>query len=139
MAGLITCLWQAFPDFTNMEIIQAVIKSSSIYNAPNDRIGYGIPNFHIAFDDLNQQQRSYKNMDSILGNKMIKVFPNPFTNNFMFLLNPKTSGPGTFAFYDALGNYYYSKQLALQKGQTQFIKFNNLQPLSKRTLYSEIF
>ena len=49
MAGLITCLWQAFPDFTNMEIIQAVIKSSSIYNAPNDRIGYGIPNFHIGF------------------------------------------------------------------------------------------
>ena len=36
MAGLITCLWQAFPEFTNMEIIQAVEKSSSIYNAPDD-------------------------------------------------------------------------------------------------------
>ena len=56
LAGLITCLWQAFPDFTNMEIIEAVKKSSSIYTTPNDRIGYGIPNFHKAYDDLFQQR-----------------------------------------------------------------------------------
>ena len=45
MAGLITCLWQAFPEFTNMEIIQAVKKSSSTYKNPDDRLGYGIPEF----------------------------------------------------------------------------------------------
>ncbi len=58
LAGLVTCLWQAFPEFTNMQIIEAVKKSSSIYNNPDDRIGYGIPDFKKAFDDLSQQRAS---------------------------------------------------------------------------------
>ena len=118
MAGLITCLWQAFPDFTNMEIIQAVIKSSSIYNAPNDRIGYGIPNFHTAFDDLNQQQ-VLRNINNILGNTWIKIFPNPFTNNFNIVIKPQHTATATFRLYDALGRLYLSKQVPLQAGQTQ--------------------
>jgi serine protease AprX len=49
MAGLTTCLWQAFPEVNNMAIIDAVQKSASIYGTPNDRIGYGIPNMKKAF------------------------------------------------------------------------------------------
>ena len=130
MAGLITCLWQAFPDFTNMEIIQAVIKSSSIYNAPNDRIGYGIPNFHKAFDDLNQQE-ILRNVNTILGNTWIKIFPNPFPNNFNIAIKPPHTATATFRLYDALGRLYLSKQVALEAGQVQLIQFENLQPLQK--------
>lgn len=43
MAGLATCLWQGFREFPNMKIIQALRQSGSIASAPNDRIGYGIP------------------------------------------------------------------------------------------------
>ncbi|MEP6952022.1 MAG: S8/S53 family peptidase [Ginsengibacter sp.] len=130
MAGLVTCLWQAFPDFTNMEIIQAVIKSSSIYNAPNDRIGYGIPNFHKAFDDLNQQE-ILRNVNTILGNTRIKIFPNPFTNNFNVAVKPPHTATATFRLYDALGRLYVSKEVPLQAGQAQLIQFENLQPLQK--------
>jgi serine protease AprX len=130
MAGLITCLWQAFPDFTNMEIIQAVIKSSSIYNAPNDRLGYGIPNFHKAFDDLNQQE-ILRNVNMILGNTWIKIFPNPFTNNFNIAVKPPHTATATFRLYDALGRLYLSKQVPLVAGQAQLIQFENLQPLQK--------
>ncbi len=49
MAGLGTCLWQAFPESNNMAIRNALIKSSSIFSTPNDRIGYGIPNIKNAF------------------------------------------------------------------------------------------
>src|SRR4030095_4114842 len=52
MAGLIACLWQAFPEFSNMEIIDGVEKSAHKYNAPDDRYGYGIPNFRKAFAGL---------------------------------------------------------------------------------------
>ena len=128
MAGLITCLWQAFPEFTNMEIIQAVEKSSSIYNSPDNRIGYGIPNFHIAYDDLSQQ-RTLRNINTILGNDMIKIYPNPFTNNFNVVLKPKLTGKGTIRLYDATGRLYFSKEVLLQSGQNQIIQFNNLQPL----------
>lgn len=52
MAGLGTCLWQGFPEFNNMRIIRALKEAGSIYNAPDDRIGYGIPDMKAAFTKL---------------------------------------------------------------------------------------
>lgn len=130
MAGLVTCLWQAFPEFNNMAIITAVEKSSSIYNTPNDRIGYGIPNFQLAFEDLTQQ-RILNNIPIILGNSRIKIYPNPFTNSFTLLINPENTGTGTFNLYDAAGKLYFSQQVSLQANQPQSIQFNNTQPLAR--------
>ncbi|HET7117518.1 MAG TPA: S8 family serine peptidase, partial [Hanamia sp.] len=95
LAGLVTCLWQAFPDFTNMEIINEVKKSSSIYNDPDDRIGYGIPDFQKAYDDL-YQQNILRKADSTLGNKNIKVYPNPFKDQFTVLIKSLNTSTGTF-------------------------------------------
>lgn len=52
MAGLIACFWQAFPEFTNIEILDAVQKSAHKYNNPDNRFGYGIPDFKKAFAGL---------------------------------------------------------------------------------------
>lgn len=49
MAGLATCLWQGFPEFNNMRIVRALREAGNIYNNPNDRIGYGIPDMKKAF------------------------------------------------------------------------------------------
>ena len=49
MAGLATCLWQGFPEFNNMKIVDALKKAASRYTTPNDRIGYGIPDLKNAF------------------------------------------------------------------------------------------
>lgn len=49
MAGLSTCLWQAFPEVNNMAVIDAVRRSAHQYNTPNDRVGYGIPDMEKAF------------------------------------------------------------------------------------------
>lgn len=130
MAGLITCLWQAFPEFTNMEIILAVEKSSSIYNSPNNRIGYGIPNFRIAYDDLSQQ-RALRNINTILGSYWIKVYPNPCKDNFNVAIKPPHTANGIFRLYDALGRLYFTRQISLQAQQDQLIQFNNLQPLQR--------
>jgi serine protease AprX len=43
MAGIATCLWQGFPEFNNMKIINALRQSGSKASAPDDRVGYGIP------------------------------------------------------------------------------------------------
>jgi hypothetical protein len=130
MAGLVTCLWQAFPDFSNMEIIEAVKKSSSIYSAPNNRIGYGIPNFHIAFDDLSQQ-RILRNINIILGNDLIKIYPNPFRDNFTVLIKPQNTATGIFRLYDAAGKLVFIKQISLIAAQGQAIQFDNIQPLQR--------
>ncbi len=129
MAGLITCLWQAFPDFTNMEIIEAVKRSSSMYTNPNDRIGYGIPNFRKAYEDMSQQ-RILKNIDNILGDEYVKIYPNPFRENFTVFLRPQNSGKATFMLYDAAGKLYQTKQVNVQSGQPQLLQFNELQHLA---------
>lgn len=54
MAGMVTCLWQAFPDKSNVEIMEAVRKSGSQYDMPDEKMGYGIPDFLKAYNALRQ-------------------------------------------------------------------------------------
>lgn len=43
MAGLTACLWQGFPEFNNMKIINAIRASGNQAATPDARTGYGIP------------------------------------------------------------------------------------------------
>ncbi|MBA2499719.1 MAG: S8 family serine peptidase [Chitinophagaceae bacterium] len=52
MAGLTACLWQAFPEFNNMKIIETLRKAGDKYTSPDDRTGYGIPDMKKAFSNL---------------------------------------------------------------------------------------
>lgn len=74
ISGLVACLWQKFPQKTNMEIIRAVQMSSNYYNLPTDTIGYGIPDFGLASDLLELG-------NPINNNEGILIYPNPFNNN----------------------------------------------------------
>lgn len=128
LAGLVTCLWQAFPEFSNMQIIEAVKKSSSLFSTPDDRIGYGIPDFKKAYDDLSDQRikRSLASDD-----RFIKIFPNPFRNNFNLAIKPKITSVATFTLYDASGKLYFTHKTSLQEGIIQIIHFNQMQPFQK--------
>lgn len=130
LAGLVTCLWQAFPDFTNIEIISAIEKSSSIYNAPDNRIGYGIPDFKKAFDYLGEQ-RLLKNASEILADQYLKVFPNPYQQNFTVLIKPKLTAAATFQLYDASGRLCYKTETSLTQSIPLVIHFTNLPALQK--------
>jgi hypothetical protein len=52
LAGLTACLWQGFPEFNNMKIINAMRQAGSIAGSPNNRIGYGIPDVKKALMNL---------------------------------------------------------------------------------------
>lgn len=49
MAGVVTCLWQAFPEVNNMSVLDALRRSANRYNNPDNRTGYGIPDTKKAF------------------------------------------------------------------------------------------
>jgi hypothetical protein len=49
LAGLATCLWQAFPGENNMGIISALQQAAHKFTTPDDRVGYGIPDMKKAF------------------------------------------------------------------------------------------
>ncbi len=55
MAGLTTCLWQAFPEINNIGIINVMQESATRANNPDDRVGYGIPDMKKAFVKLIKQ------------------------------------------------------------------------------------
>lgn len=55
MAGLTTCLWQAFPEVNNMRIIGVMQESATRATNPDDRVGYGIPDMKKAFVKLVKQ------------------------------------------------------------------------------------
>ncbi len=76
IAGLIACLWQAFPEFTNYEIMDAIRKSADQYANPDNRKGYGIPNLKTAFEIL-EKERITRKTKEILKEQRIKLFPNP--------------------------------------------------------------
>ena len=77
MAGFVTGFWQAFPKLTNMQVRQYMIRSASNYDAPNDRVGYGIPNFDKAFEIAELEVLIAELKKS---GQEVAVFPNPFTD-----------------------------------------------------------
>lgn len=56
LAGMVTCLWQAFPEKSNYEIMEAVRRSGHLYENPDDQLGYGITDFLKAYNILRQPE-----------------------------------------------------------------------------------
>ncbi len=55
MAGIVTCLAQAFPEMKNMNLVHALQASSDNFQQPDDRTGYGVPDVKKAFVDITRQ------------------------------------------------------------------------------------
>lgn len=49
VCALVTCLWQAYPDATNEEILDAIRSTASQANNPDNELGYGMPDFTAAY------------------------------------------------------------------------------------------
>lgn len=128
--GLIACLWQAFPEFTNMEIMDAVQKSAHKYLTPDDRFGYGIPNFRKAHEALTKEREARK-IAAILGDKWLKPYPNPFKQQFSIVLRAPADGKAVIQLVDALGRLVDAKSLEIANQSIYFIDFTNVPKLSK--------
>ncbi len=55
LAGMVACLWQAFPEKSNFEIMDAVRKSGSALDHSDNQMGYGIADFLKAYNILRNQ------------------------------------------------------------------------------------
>ncbi|MEO6583605.1 MAG: S8 family serine peptidase [Ferruginibacter sp.] len=98
LAGIVTCLWQAFPEVNNMGIIDALQKAGSRNANPNDRVGYGIPDAKKAFVFL--LKKSYTQQASI----------NNCTANIQLRVKADTSMSVTLQRKTANGNAYTNLQ-----------------------------
>ena len=58
LSGMVTCLWEAFPDKSNVEIMDAVRRSGDRYDTPDSLYGYGIPDMLTAYNLLLQPENA---------------------------------------------------------------------------------
>jgi hypothetical protein len=94
MAGLATCLWQAFPEENNMGIISALQQSAHKYTTPDDRVGYGIPDMKKAFVIL--LKRSYSQQISQAGCNVLVNWTAKSSTDMSFELQRKLPADADF-------------------------------------------
>lgn len=101
MAGMIACLWQAFPEKTNQEIRNMVIQSSDKYLTPDNNYGYGIPNFGTSLT-----VNSFVNDDFV-------VYPNPADTYITFSSSTEIHSASVII-YSILGQKVLDKKISNQ-------------------------
>ena len=72
IAGLAACLWQALPQYSSLEITDLIRKYGDRADNPDDRTGYGIPNFYQCYLD-----QTYGVTENV--KPEVLVYPNPTT------------------------------------------------------------
>lgn len=100
LAGMVACLWQAHSTKNNMEIINAIIHSASLYNNPNDHEGYGLANFYKA-DSILRLTEDFT--------PSLNLFPNPTNNTFNIELYAGDNYKVEISIYDIAGNLVHNE------------------------------
>lgn len=104
ISGLAACLWQKFPELSNMELKEKLNRSANQYENPDSLIGYGIPNFaragDISIKDLNKSS--------------VEIFPNPFKNHFYINIPDVNLGeePIYLDIYDMMGRKIHKQKFS---------------------------
>jgi len=101
-AGMVACLWQAFPNKTNKEIKDLILKSSDRYAVPNNQYGYGIPDFSLALSNglgVNDFSK-----------KTVFLYPNP-TSDISAISFSDNFDTGIFRVYSMLGQKMLEQSL----------------------------
>lgn len=129
ISGLSACLWQANPNATNFEIMDAIKASANLFINPNDSMGYGIPNFYIANNILKtlEEQKNQEEFDVI-------AFPNPFINQFVLRFTKAISNDLKISIYNQLGQIVYYKTLNFNNYSERIIRISDFRP-AKNGLY----
>ncbi len=72
MAGMAASLWSAFPEKTNMDIMEAIEMSANQAYEPDDKLGYGIPDFYWAYQLLSDNIINLHSVENFIHNKPVK-------------------------------------------------------------------
>lgn len=121
MAGLVACLWQAFPQFNNMKILDALYKSADKYNNPDDRQGFGVPNMRIAYQLLKKDDNTIK-----YGNEWLWVSPLVFNDTIAVKFIGRIDGNAKLELLNNMGIVEATANFVTEKEELYQHLFNNL-------------
>ena len=106
LAGGVACLVQAFPEATNVEIINYVRESASQFMNPDFFIGYGIPDFQTALT-LGIKDQLSKQLD-------FEIFPNPAQSTIV-VKYPYSITNALVSIHTILGQLVFESELESMK------------------------
>jgi len=118
ISGLAACLWQAHPEATNEQVIEAILKSSDRYLHPDSVYGYGIPDFSLADFILTTLTRS--NPPDLIS---FRLFPNPVSDHFNLeiLRNENASAKKCrISYIDLMGRIAMTEEVTLNDRYTMY-------------------
>jgi subtilisin family serine protease len=119
IAGMVASFWQAFPTFTNAQIVQFIKESADHFTNPNPQYGYGIPNFQLALTNALSSMQFHSDL--------ISVYPNPVKDVVSFSI-PTIGSSKEITIYNSLG------QMVINQSS-----INQIQNISLQTLESGIY
>jgi len=121
LAGLITCLWQAFPEMNVKDILDAVRQSSSRFSKPDGQYGFGIPDFEKAYQLLNEKRLN--TLQPLTSSDWIHVFPVPFYHTLHIYFQPAITGTAIFQLLSVSGRLIQTETIPVIAGQKQVLEF----------------
>ena len=79
VTGLVAGFWQVYPQLTNLEVVEKIKASGTNSIAPNNEIGFGVPDFSRASETvLDTEEETPLNND-------FEVYPNPIMEGKLFI------------------------------------------------------
>jgi serine protease AprX len=110
LCGLAACLWQKHPEKRASEIRDAIIKSASLYENPDDQRGYGIPNFGIADALLSDYKLLYDTSNQLI------LFPNPTSEFTRLIIKSDYPQAVHLKAYNIVGQPVFTKTVYTNEG-----------------------
>jgi serine protease AprX len=133
LTGVTACLVQAFPNVSNMQIIQAIKESASQYTHPDSLLGWGIPNFAAAYALLsNVKVPDFENDNSI------NIFPNPFSDIIYILFHSSDTDRIDIDIFDIAGKKVYIKTDLHRNTGYSYFTIGNVKNLAKGMYFIKI-
>ncbi len=124
MAGMVASLKQAFPD-TDADHLRAMIKQSGTQSTePDSSLGYGIPNYFVAYLLLSEATVVVDHTNSIF-----TTFQT-VDKSLNIVLEQKQLSDVSITLYNRLGQVQYELQTLLQPNQVKEFKIPDLEMLS---------
>lgn len=130
IAGLIACLWQAFPQFKNSEILDAVYRSSHRYTTPDNVFGYGLPNMRKAYTLLKKKQN-----EDVYGSEFLFVTPLIFEDTLYVKLIAQTSGSAVLQLVNQQYEVVQTKLLTTEEQEVYTLRIDSLKMLLPGSYY----
>jgi subtilisin family serine protease len=124
VSGSAACLWQAYPEKSNIEIMRAIESSGHQFRQPDDFLGYGIPDFAAAFHKLAEPE-------AVVDGGDLAVFPSPVQSQAVVYAGPGWgAGDAVVEVFQSSGQRVLLLQTRFTLADQQVLELSNLDRLT---------